>query len=211
MGYIAKSPIPSARQNPQFRITFKKPEVHAPSKKTIEKAIAAATGKTRLMMLLQRWSGIAISDAIFFKRNRLEGNLVRGNRRKTKERFRIRIPHELAQALRALPCDEPDYFFVDGGRDQVRYWQREYRLTFKAAKVKMSSHLFRHFRITELLASGVRVEDVASMVGTSPQEIRKTYQHWIKEAEDRLDDVQRKEWLSQGLDENGNERTGILQ
>lgn len=68
----------------------------------------------------------------------------------------------------------------------------------------MTPHGFRHYRITELLAEGVRVEDVADIVGTSPKEIRKTYRHWIKEAEDRLDEVQRQAWLAQGLDRNGN-------
>jgi hypothetical protein len=42
------------------------------------------------------------------------------------------------------------------------------------------------------------------MVGTSPKEVRETYRHWIKEAEDRLDEVQRQAWLAQGLDKNGN-------
>ncbi len=50
----------------------------------------------------------------------------------------------------------------------------------------------------------MRVEDVADMVGTSPEEIRETYRHWIKEAEDRIDEVQRQEWLALGLDEKGN-------
>jgi hypothetical protein len=45
---------------------------------------------------------------------------------------------------------------------------------------------------------------VADLVGTSPEEIRKTYRHWIKEAKDRLERVQRQAWLAQGLDENGN-------
>lgn len=40
-----------------------------------------------------------------------------------------------------------------------------------------------------------RVDDVADMVGTSPKEIRKTYRHWIKEAEKRLDAVRREAWL----------------
>jgi flavin-binding protein dodecin len=56
-----------------------------------------------------------------------------------------------------------------------------------------------------VLSAGVHVDDVADMVGSSPNEIRKTYRHWIKEAEDRLDEVQREAWLTMGLDENGNE------
>jgi hypothetical protein len=42
------------------------------------------------------------------------------------------------------------------------------------------------------------------MVGTSPQEIRKTYRHYIKKGEERLDDVQATVWKQQGLDANGN-------
>lgn len=49
------------------------------------------------------------------------------------------------------------------------------------------------------------------MVGTSEREIRKTYEHWIKEAEDRLDEVQRKAWIAQGLDENGNPKKEPVQ
>jgi hypothetical protein len=51
----------------------------------------------------------------------------------------------------------------------------------------------------------VYVDDLADMVGTSSNEIRKTYRRWIKESEDRLDDVQREACLKMGLDENGNE------
>lgn len=32
------------------------------------------------------------------------------------------------------------------------------------------------------------------------------YHHWIKEYEDRLDEVQRQAWLKQGLDENGDKK-----
>jgi site-specific recombinase XerD len=65
----------------------------------------------------------------------------------------------------------------------------------KDAGVKTTPHGFRHYRITEWLSAGVRVDDVADMVGSSPNEIRKTYRHWIKEAEDRLDKVQRQAWF----------------
>ena len=34
---------------------------------------------------------------------------------------------------------------------------------------------------------------------SSPKEIRKTYRHWIKEAEDRLDEVQRQAWELKGM------------
>ncbi len=204
MGYIDKSPIPSARQNKQFKITFKKPEVQVPSAKDIKKALAAATGVVKLMMLVQRWSGCAMIDAINLRRNELPGNLIRRNRTKTGERYRIRIPQDVADALNELP-NKTEYFFQGDGMSES-WWKKQYTKTFRAAKVKMSSHLFRHYRITELLSNGARVEDVAAMVGTSPAEIRKTYHHWVKEYEDRLDEAQAKEFAKHGLDENGKKK-----
>jgi integrase len=198
MGYVAQSPVPAARENPQFRITFKKKEVVPPTQEEVVKVIDTATGKTKLLVQLMRWSGMAIGDAIFREKNKLEGNLIRGNRRKTDERFRVRVPQWLADSLPSF-TDDIDW------KSPVHYWEKQLRQVFKDAGVKMTPHHFRHFRITELLSSGVRVEDVALMVGTSPQEIRKTYQHWIRETEERLDEQQKQEFLSQGLDENGNQ------
>jgi integrase len=90
-------------------------------------------------------------------------------------------------------------------------WREDVNKVIRQAGVKMTPHGFRHFRITEWLAAGVRVEDVADMVGTSPKEIRRTYRHWIKEAEDRLDEVQRQAWLAQGLEKNGNPKADKVQ
>ena len=84
-----------------------------PTKKEVEKVIATATGKTRLFVQVMRWSGMAISDKLYLKREKLEGNLIRGNRRKTDECYRVRIPQQLAVQLQALPCDNRDYFFLD--------------------------------------------------------------------------------------------------
>ena len=75
----------------------------------------------------------------------------------------------------------------------------------------MTPHGFRHYFISTTLAAGVSVEDVSAMVGTSPDEIRKTYRHWIKEATDRLDRVQEQVWIAQGLDRDGNPPTVTVQ
>ena len=82
---------------------------------------------------------------------------------------------------------------------------------FERAGVKMTSLRFRHFFISTTLATGVSVEDVSAMVGTSPNEIRKTYRHFIKEAVDRLDRVQEAAWIAQGMDKDGNPRTATIQ
>ena len=199
MGYVDKSPAPNPKQFPQFAITYDKPEVVPPTKKQIEKVLATATGRVKLLAQLMRETGMALVDAQKFDPANLEdGTLIRNNRHKTHERFRVRISSSLAKQLEALgsPAFPGTY----------REWRERLYKVFREAGVKMTPHGFRHFRISEWLAQGVSVADVSKWVGTSEEEIRKTYEHWIKEAEDRLDEVQKQAWLAQGLDENGNKK-----
>ena len=199
MGYIDKNPIPTSRQNPQFAIRYDKKEVKPPTKKQIEKVLATAAGQVKLLAQLMRETAMALVDAQKFDPATLEdGTLIRSNRHKTHERFRVRISSSLAKQLEALgsPAFPGTY----------REWRERLYKVFREAGVKMTPHGFRHFRISEWLAQGVSVADVSKWVGTSEKEIRKTYEHWIKEAEDRLDEVQRQAWLAHGLDENGNQK-----
>ena len=213
MGYIDKTPIPDPKANPQFRITYKKTEVIPPTKKQVEKILNTATGQVRLLCLLMRETAMALVDAVKYAMSQQDAEkyemskpercpviqemVIRGNRTKTNQRYRVRISESLAKQLGAL--GEPAY---PGTYTQ---WRERVNMAIRDAGVKTTPHGFRHYRITEWLSAGVRVDDVADMVGSSPNEIRKTYRHWIKEAEDRLDEVQREAWLTMGLDENGNE------
>jgi integrase len=220
MRYVPVSPIPDTRQNPQFRIRYEKREVVPPTKEEVEKVLATATGSVKLLCQLMRWSAMALVDAQKFgmsledaqkfglckpeRRPKLEhGTRIRGNRTKTNEQYRVRISRSLSEQLQALGC--PAF----PGAESL--WRERLKKVFRDAGVEMTPHGFRHFRISEWLAQGILPEDVANMVGTSPEEIRETYRHWIKEAEDRLDEIQRQSWLAQGLDENGDEKEQRIQ
>lgn len=213
MGYIDKTPIPNTKTNPQFRIRYDKAEVKPPTKKQVEKILATATGQVRPLCQLMRETAMALVDAMKYamsqedaekyglskpeRRPVVLGEVIRGKRTKTNERYRVRISESLAKRLEAL--GEPAF---PGTYTQ---WRERVNKVIRDAGVKTTPHGFRHYKITEWLSAGVYVDDVADMVGTSSNEIRKTYRHWIKEAEDRLDEVQREAWLKMGLDENGNE------
>ena len=199
MGYIDKSPLPNTRQNPQFAIKYDKKEVVPPTKTQVEKVLATATGPVKVMCQLMHETAMALVDAQKFDpANLQDGTLIRGNRTKTHERFRVRISKSLAKQLGALgsPAFPGTY----------REWREQCYKVFKDSGVKMTPHGFRHYRISQWLAQGVSVADVSKWVGTSEKEIRKTYEHWIREAEDRLDEVQRQVWLKQGLDKSGDQR-----
>jgi integrase len=213
MGYIEKSPVPNPKMNPQFRIRFKKAEVEPPTKQQVEKILATATGQVKLLCQLMSETAMALVDAMKYampqeiaEKYRLskperhpviQGNLIRGNRTKTNERYRVRMSESLAKKLEAVGA--PAF------PGTLTQWRERVNKAIKDAGVNTTPHGFRHYKITEWLSSGVYVDDVADMVGTSPNEIRKTYRHWIKEAEDRLDEVQREAWGKMGLDENGDE------
>lgn len=220
MGYISSNPIPDTRQNPQFRIRYEKPEVVPPTKKQVEKVLATATGRVKLFCELMRWTGMALVDAQKFgmsledaksfglskpeRRPVVEdGTLVRGRRTKTNERYRVRIGRSLADQLAAL--GSPAF----PGSESL--WSERLKKVFRDAGVKMTPHGFRHYRISEWLAQGFQPSDVSKWVGTSEKEIRKTYEHWIQEAEDRSDHLQRQSWPAQGLDENGDEKEQQVQ
>ena len=220
MGYIENNPIPNTRLNPQFRIRYRQKEVVPPSEQDIQKVLVTAMGRVGILSRLMHESALALVDAQKFGMSEedaktyglskperrpilLDGTLIRGNRTKTGEAYRVRISQSLAEQLQALGSPAFPGTYVK--------WREDLYKAFGQAGVKMTPHGYRHYRISRWLAAGVRVEDVADMVGTSPEEIRKTYRHWIKEAEDRLDEVQRQAWLAQGLDENGNAKESKLQ
>jgi integrase len=220
MSYIEKTPILSGRQNPQFAIRFKKKEVVPPTKEQVETVLATGTGKVKILATLMRETGMALVDAQKFgmlledaqkfglskpeRRPMLEHEtLIRSNRTKTGERYRVRISQSLANQLRALGSPAFPGTYVK--------WREEMNKLLRDSGVKMTPHGFRHFRISEWLAQGISPTDVSKMVGTSEKEIRKTYEHWIKEAEDRLDEIQRRSWIAQGLDENGDPKEQSIQ
>jgi integrase len=216
MGYIDRSPIPDTRMHPQFKIVTKKAEVKPPTAEQVEKILAAASGQTRLLCQLMRESAMALVDAVKFgmgqedaehygmskpeRRPEMQDGVIRGQRTKTNERYRVRISDSLAKQL---AVGTPFH-------GTLVQWRERVNKVIAATGIKTTPHGFRHYRISEWLSAGVHVDDVADMVGTSSKEIRKTYRHWIKEAEDRLDDVQRQAWLRMGLDENGDKIPGSL-
>jgi integrase len=121
IGLVPKNPVPNTRVHPQFKIRFKKPEVVPPTTDENDRILAeldktrwTAERKYRVQKFIETMinAGMAIRDTATLGRDKLDGdNRIRGNRCKTKERFKVRIPARLADDLRSLPCNDPDYFF----------------------------------------------------------------------------------------------------
>jgi integrase len=202
-GYLNANPFP------KFKLQFTPKEVIPPTTEEVNRILADES--VRLFASLMRYSGMAIQDTASLKRSCLVENLITSRRVKTDNPFRVRIPVWLADELRTLPPVNAEYFFYDESANALRQYRHLLPKAFERASVKMTSHGFRHYFISSKLATGMTVEDVSTMVGTSPNEIRKTYRHYIKEAVDRLDREQERSWLAEGLDKDGNPQAATIQ
>jgi hypothetical protein len=87
-------------------------------------------------------------------------------------------------------------------------WQRALSSLFELAELKNSDdtprrvhpHLFRHTFATDLLAKGVSLQNVATLLGHSTtRTTEKHYSHWIQERADRLEAAVRQAWPSDAL------------
>ncbi len=64
------------------------------------------------------------------------------------------------------------------------------RAVFKAAGVQGAhAHRFRHTLATELLGRGASYEDVADILGNSPEIVRKHYGKWSAARQSRIDEL----------------------
>jgi integrase/recombinase XerD len=173
----------------------------------------AQRARIRALLLLMRWSGLAIRDAVTLKRARLSADdTLLLYRSKTGFPVHCPIPPEIAATLRNVPPGprpNPAYFFWSGNGDPksaVADWQRAFRRLFKLADLKNADgttrrvypHVLRHTFATQCLASGVPLIDVAMMLGhSSTKTTEKHYSHWIKQRSDNLTASVRKAWEGQ--------------
>jgi len=219
-GHLTMSPMPSGPQN---ATPSGKPDVVPFSQSKMDRIIVAVDrvngwdyerqNRVRTLIWMMRWSGMAIRDTATLPRHKLQGTSVVGlDRSKTGVAAYPQIPEWVADALVTLPCDDSEYFFwYRGEKGQkvkdttiVHYYEADLRKVFAAAGIEGHSHQFRHTFITEQLAAGTPIERVAEMAGNSPDEIRKTYKHWIPKMHEQLKQEAAMAWVKMGLDAKGN-------
>lgn len=132
--------------------------------------------RLRALILLMRWSGLAIKDAVTLERQRIsdDGNLFL-YRAKTGVPVYVPLPPDVHSLLCSLPNANPHYFFWSGNGDTQtckRGWTRSLALLFKIAALKnpngtlkrCHSHMFRDTFAVELLLAGVPIDQVSLLV-----------------------------------------------
>lgn len=173
------------------------------------KVLKAATGKTRVLVELMRWSGLAIRDASTLKRGDLQRNagvyrIIRP-RTKTGTPLYIPIPTDVAERVLEVLNGNPMYVFWNrqtAASSEYRhagYMGEQITKAFNDAGIGSTGHMISHrLRATfavDLLQKGVALEDVSKLLGhQSVTTTERHYAKWVKGRQDRLDNVVAATW-----------------
>ena len=147
--------------------------------------------KLKALILLMRHSGIRISDAVMFRRDKLHDGKLFLRQEKTKHPVWVPLPKHVVQAL--ADCDEGnEYFFyrqVGKPKSAITEWQQRLKLVYNMAGVADGhSHRLRDTFSVDLLQNGVSLETVSQLLGhTSIKTTQKHYAPWVKTRQDALE------------------------
>lgn len=177
-----------------------------------EESIGGIHGtRLRTLLLLMRWSGLRIRDAITLERTRLVGDNLLLYQAKTGTPVYVPLPPQVADALRSVPQGNrpnPRYFFWSGNslpKTAVADWQRSFRRLFTLAGLEKPDgspkrcfpHMLRDTFAVEMLLAGVPIDQVSMLLGHSSVKItEKHYSPWVKARQEQLAASVRNAWSS---------------
>lgn len=169
----------------------------------------ANSTRIRTLLMLMRWSGLRIRDALTLERTRLINDELLLYQAKTGTPVYVPLPPEVANALRTVPegaRPNPRYFFWSGNglpKSCVADWQRSFRRLFKLAGLEKPDgsvkrcfpHMLRDTFAVEMLLAGVPIDQVSMLLGHSSVKItEKHYSPWVKARQDQLAASVRNAW-----------------
>ncbi len=155
------------------------------------------------MILLLRYTGLRISDVATLPRDRVRDNRIHLYTMKNGKPVFLPIPGFLQEALDSLPTpkgtkDTSKYFFWSGNgttRAFLRDVTRTMARVFEHSGVKGAhAHRFRHTLATALLEKGWTTEDVALVLGSTPDMIRRHYAQWTIQRQERISSLAQDVW-----------------
>ena len=164
--------------------------------------------RLRALVLVLRYTGLRIQDAVKLTRSQVQGNRILLRQTKTGEPVTMIVPGEVIEALDFIAKDYRDRYFAPEeakGETAAGNWRRKLRWLFTAAKVEGGhAHRFRDTLAVNLLSMDVPVEAVAMILGHGdPKITMKHYAPWVKSRQAALDDHIRKTWHRTSMTQEG--------
>jgi integrase len=176
-------------------------------------ATARVSGKLsahllKALVLLMRYSGMRISDAVALSTDRLNGKKLFLYTQKTGVPVYTVLPDSVVRALEAAPrVSEKHYFWSGHGKIEsiVRSWQARVKKVFDLAGVSKGpsiavSHRFRDTFAVELLLAGVPIERVSILLGHQGVRVtEKHYNPWVRSRQEQLEADVARTWAHDPL------------
>lgn len=162
--------------------------------------------KLRSLLLLMRWTGLAIRDAVCIERARFEKSgkefwKVFLRRAKTGHPVFCTLKSDILEQIMAGANPNGRWLFVErvpeGEKEldnMVQTWATLMRNLGEVAQlkdehdspIKFHSHMLRHTFVSWCLHHGLPTEDVAALIGDSVQIVARHYSGWIAGRQERL-------------------------
>lgn len=127
--------------------------------------------RLRALVLLLRYSGLRLGDAVTLERSRIEDGRLFLRTAKTGTRVFVPLPKMVVDALAACPGQRFPFWTGEGKKKSViGNWQRALKKLFTLAKVPSGhAHRFRHTFAAELLMSGASLTNVGNSSAIRPR------------------------------------------
>jgi len=147
--------------------------------------------RERALILLMRYSGLAIGDAVTLRRAAVAGTALTLRRAKSGELVTVDLPDAVVRAMASIPGPNPDYFWWSGKGKPVtraKYWRaRLGAIADRAGVAGFRPHRLRDTFAVSLLGQGVAMEDVSTLLGhSSIQTTERYYAPWDRRRRERL-------------------------
>jgi integrase/recombinase XerD len=155
--------------------------------------------KVQAFVLLLRYSGLRIRDAVTLRRDRInaDGKLILRTQ-KAGVHVYLALPQTVLDALSKVENENPDLFFWSGNgvpKSAVGDWQKALVKLFTLAKVNGGhAHRFRHTFALSLLTNSVSLENVAKLLGNTTRVAERHYSAWVPQRQEALDREVNRAW-----------------
>ena len=164
------------------------------------KLAAERQRKLKALVLLMRYAGVRISDAVGLKNDRVERGKLFLYQAKTGTPVWIPLPKIVTDALRACDNGNNYYFWSRTStlKTAVTKWQALLHEVFEIAGIPAShSHRFRDTFACSLLLAGVPLTEVSILLGHASVSVtERHYAPWVRARQERLEELVMKTWAS---------------